>query len=132
MEKAFIDTGPLFEFGTAQDRALHEKTSTLLQSPDYRWYSSTYVFDELMTLLAQRVPKPKVIAFGEKLRESTRLTWLHPSAEEEEAAWEIFRAYHDKRWSFTDCLSFHLIKKHQLTWALAFDAHFAQMGIPLL
>ncbi|MBI2346834.1 MAG: type II toxin-antitoxin system VapC family toxin [Deltaproteobacteria bacterium] len=132
MDRIFIDTGPLFEFGTAQDRPLYERTRALLQSSAHHCYSSTYVFDELITLLLQRVPKPRVVAFGEKLRASTRLTWLHPSGEDEDAAWEVFRSYTDKSWSFTDCMSYHLIKKYQMHAALAFDIHFAQMGIPLL
>lgn len=132
MEKAFVDTGPLFEFGAAENRLLHEKSRELLLSSDYQWYSSSYVFDELMTLLVQRVAKSKLVAFGEKLRTSSKLIWLHPSLEEEEATWQVFKAYMDKGWSFTDCLSFHLIKKYSLTKVLSFDRHFTQMGFELL
>ena len=132
MEKAFIDTGPFFEYGACQEKAFFEKTKRLLESPQYQWFSSTYVFDELMTLLVQRVQKSLAISFGKKLRSTSLVTWLHPSLEDEEAAWQIFQSHTDKTWSFTDCLSCHLIKKHKMKWVLSFDRDFSQMGFPLL
>ena len=114
MEKAFVDTGPFFEYGACQDEALFEKAKGLLTSPHYRWFSSSYVFDELMTLLVRRAPKSLAVAFGERLRSTSLINWFHPSLEDEEAAWQIFRTHTDKLWSFTDCLSSHLIKKHNI------------------
>lgn len=132
MDKAFVDTGPLFEFGAAQDATRFAKARELLLSSDYQWYSSTYIFDELMTLLSRRTDKKRAIVFGEKLRSSRRMVWLHPSADEEEAAWHFFRTHKDQRWSFTDCLSTVLIKRYRIQWAFSFDRDFVQMGLPLL
>lgn len=132
MQKAFIDTGPLFEYGASQNKALFEKTKSLLNSAEFQWFSSSYIFDELMTLLIQRIPKKTAVVFGEKLRSTDRITWLHPSLEDEEAAWQIFRTFSDKKWSFTDCLSAHLIKKLNIPSVLSFDRDFSQMGFLLL
>ena len=42
--------------------------------------------------------------------------------------WEIFRQYHDKDWSFTDCTSKVIMERLRLTHAFAFDGHFEQFG----
>ncbi len=44
------------------------------------------------------------------------------------AAWDVFRQFSDKEWSFTDCTSKVVMEKHGLTTALAFDRHFRQFG----
>ncbi len=44
------------------------------------------------------------------------------------AAWQIFRTYNDKEWSFTDCTSSVVMEKLGLTHAFAFDQHFRQFG----
>jgi hypothetical protein len=41
-------------------------------------------------------------------------------------AWEIFRDYHDKSWSFTDCASRVLMERLNVSAAFAFDKHFRQ------
>jgi predicted nucleic acid-binding protein len=48
-----------------------------------------------------------------------------------EAAWEMFQAYEDKEWSFTDCTSFVLMQRRQLYLAFSFDYHFKQAGFQL-
>jgi predicted nucleic acid-binding protein len=48
-----------------------------------------------------------------------------------ETAWEMFQAYRDKEWSFTDCTSFVLMQQHHLWQVFAFDHHFEQAGFQL-
>jgi predicted nucleic acid-binding protein len=43
-------------------------------------------------------------------------------------AWETFRQFTDKEWSFTDCSSKVVIEKLKITRAFAFDRHFRQFG----
>jgi hypothetical protein len=45
----------------------------------------------------------------------------------EDAAFAIFKRYHDKGFSFTDCTSFAVMKALKLRKAFAFDRHFEQM-----
>lgn len=131
-ESIFIDTGPFFEFVAAQDRVRFLKTKDLFASDQFHLYSSSYIFDELMTLLLQRVEKKKVITVGEGLRESSLIHWISPSIEDEEGCWQIFKTYTDKKWSYTDCMSFFLIQKLKIKFVLSFDHHFEQMGYTLL
>ena len=43
-------------------------------------------------------------------------------------AWEVFRTYDDKQWSFTDCVSRTVIERLKVDEAFVFDEHFRQFG----
>ena len=43
-------------------------------------------------------------------------------------AWDVFRRFADKDWSFTDCTSKVVIETLGVRAALAFDQHFRQFG----
>jgi len=43
-------------------------------------------------------------------------------------AWNIYSTYQDKGWSFTDCTSLCIMRRLNLTTAVAFDEHFRQFG----
>jgi uncharacterized protein len=67
-------------------------------------------------------------------------TWLSSSVwsveralvEDEDAAKEIIVTHVDKRYSFTDALSFAMMRRLRIRSAFAFDRHFAQFGIDLV
>jgi hypothetical protein len=44
------------------------------------------------------------------------------------AAWQVFATFSDKRWSFTDCVSYAVMKRLQIAEAFALDEHFKQFG----
>jgi hypothetical protein len=46
-----------------------------------------------------------------------------------DSAVQLYRARHDKSWSLTDCLSFVVMGRRQLTEALTTDRHFEQAGM---
>jgi predicted nucleic acid-binding protein len=54
------------------------------------------------------------------------------STEDEEAAREIILTHTDKGYSYTDAVSFAVIKRLRIRAALAFDRHFAQFGVELI
>ena len=43
-------------------------------------------------------------------------------------AWDVFRAFADKDWSFTDCTSKVVMEELGITTAFSFDQHFCQFG----
>jgi len=45
---------------------------------------------------------------------------------------ELFVRRPDKEWSFTDCVSFNVMKDRDITDALTADYHFEQAGFTLL
>ena len=45
------------------------------------------------------------------------------------SAWDAFQKYNvDKLWSFTDCTSYAVMKRLNISEVFAFDHHFEQMG----
>jgi predicted nucleic acid-binding protein len=46
-----------------------------------------------------------------------------------DSAVQLYRTRHDKSWSLTDCLSFVVMERRQLTEALTTDRHFEQAGM---
>ncbi len=46
-------------------------------------------------------------------------------------AWKMFKKYEDKELSFTDCISFVLMKNLKLNKAFTFDEHFKQLGFEI-
>ncbi|MEM2936733.1 MAG: hypothetical protein QW231_06120 [Candidatus Bathyarchaeia archaeon] len=47
-------------------------------------------------------------------------------------AWSLFKEFKDKLWSFTDCTSFTVMKRHGLAAAFTFDEHYRQAGFKVL
>src|SRR5438132_10302472 len=89
--------------------------------------TTDYVADEVLTLLKARGEPARARQLGELLfgGNFSGLTKLHYLTEEDIlAAWQVFRIYQDKEWSFTDCTSKVTIEKLGLTYAFAFDQHF--------
>jgi len=58
--------------------------------------------------------------------EIAQVVWVLP--EDVAHAWETFQRYHDKGWSFTDCVSRVVMQRLGIQQAFAFDAHFRQFG----
>ncbi len=57
---------------------------------------------------------------------------MHVSEQLEDDAWGLFKRYSDKRFSFTDCTSFVIMKQFGLMEAFTNDRHFEQMGFTAL
>jgi len=66
---------------------------------------------------------------GQMLWEGSRARIFYISKAEQREAWDFFRQYTDKDFSFTDCTSFVLMRRLGLTRAFTFDADFEQTGL---
>ena len=90
--------------------------------------TTDYIVDEALTLLKARGESRRALQLGEHffaggLTRIHYLTW-----EEIQGAWELFRTYTDKEWSFTDCTSKVVMERLGITHAFSFDHHFRQFG----
>lgn len=91
-----------------------------------RIVTTDYVVNELLTLLRSRHQPQRALNAGKYLWES-RHAQLHYLSEDDLAeAWNVFRRYNDKEWSFTDCTSYVVMKRMGIRKAFAFDRHFRQ------
>ncbi|MEK7676178.1 MAG: PIN domain-containing protein [Verrucomicrobiota bacterium] len=95
--------------------------------------TTEYVVDETVTLLLLRHSHAAAVDFLDTVdrSEALRLEWIGP--ERFHAAGALFRKHADKEWSFTDCVSFTVMRELRIRDAFTTDHHFRQAGfVPLL
>lgn len=123
----FVDAGALFAYAVSDDEH-HAQARKWVRQNRVPLITTDYIIDETLTLLRARGQSARAIQLGELLF-SGRLATLHYLTEEQIlAAWQVYRNYNDKEWSFTDCTSKVIIEELGLTYAFAFDQHFKQFG----
>jgi len=131
MDRLFVDTGAWFAFFVRSDPD-HERVARTLERCQGRLVSSEYVFDELVTLLRNRVSHRDAVTVGEALRGGEVASLVSVGPRDVQGAWRIFSSQSDKRYSFTDCTSFALMRRLGLDTAVAVDGHFRQAGFVVL
>lgn len=129
----FIDTGAFLGRYLSRDQH-HAKARagwTELAGQSWRLYTSNFVLDETFTLLGRRADHAFAAERARRILASRALTILRPDARDEHEALGIFEKFSDQRLSFTDCISFTLMKRHRLQIAFSFDADFERAGFAL-
>lgn len=91
--------------------------------------TSNFVFAETHAFFC-RNPKA-ALRICETIRNSRVVSFQRVSAKDEEGAWRIIKKFWDKDFSYCDATSFALIERLKIPFALSFDNHFRQYGIPL-
>lgn len=99
-----------------------------------RWFSSNreplvttdYIVDELLTLLRSRGEARRALHLGQKIWDGRYAKLHYVTPVDLAEAWDVFRNYDDKAWSFTDCTSRVVMARLGVTTAFAFDDHFRQ------
>jgi uncharacterized protein len=90
--------------------------------------TTDYVVDETLTLLVARGERAIAKALGKILLAGRLCEIAWTTSSDFHAAWQVFLSYDDKAWSFTDCLSYVVMKSRGITEAFALDEHFQQFG----
>ena len=126
----FIDTGAFLARYLSRDQ--HHKAATALwekiRAERELCVTSNFVLDETFTLLARRASYSFAAEKARVIYASEALQILPPDALVESAALNWFEKYADQKVSFTDCVSFVLIREANIGHVFSFDAHFEQAG----
>ena len=124
------DTGPLYALADPSDQfhARARRGWKSLEKARSALFTSSFVLDETFTLLARRTSYEFAAERAEAVYASRVLAILRPDATDEAAALGFFRKLAGQEVSFTDCVSFALMKRHRLGRAFTFDRHFAAAG----
>jgi predicted nucleic acid-binding protein len=93
-----------------------------------RFLTTDYVADETATLLLLRHSHKAAADFLKSVEHSTalRIEWV--GSEGFFAGASLFERHADKQWSFTDCVSFSLMREMLVREAFTADHHFDQAG----
>jgi len=123
----FVDTGAWFAAFVPNDPD-HAAAASFLRANSQPLVTSDFVLDELLTLLKCRGEFVRALRLGELLLDGSiaHIEWITPA--DVQSAWEIFRDFQDKQWSFTDCTSRVVMERLSIQEAFAFDEHFRQFG----
>jgi predicted nucleic acid-binding protein len=129
----FIDTGAFI--GRYVERDQHHADAVTawdrLRNKPARLATSNFVLDETFTLLARRTDHAFAAAKARSLLSSRVLTILRPELAEEQAAVAWFEKLGDQGVSFTDCVSFVLMRRERIKRVFGFDRHFCDAGFEL-
>ncbi|NPV70671.1 MAG: PIN domain-containing protein [Firmicutes bacterium] len=133
-DSLFIDTSAFIALYDASDRH-HEAakdffTAERIRALRVQLVTTNFVFAEVYTYFCRDHGRATIV--GRHIRESKILRYLRPGPADEDAAWNLAQEYHDKDFSFVDCLSFVVMSRLGCRKAFAFDSHFRQMGFDML
>lgn len=123
----FVDTGAWFALFVDTDPNSGAARGWIDESSE-PLVTSDYVVDELVTLLRVRGKRARAIDAGKQLFSETVAEIEFVTDEDVRYAWQLFQAFDDKDWSFTDCISRVVMERLNITSAFAFDDHFRQFG----
>ena len=132
MKSLFVDTGAFLAKEIASDQH-HEAANTFWQKiarDRPRLYSSEHVLDETATLLARRTSYAWAAQWGHDVL-SAGIEWLPSESQDLLDAFGLMKKFADQAVSFTDSLSFVLMKKAGLRDVFGFDGHFSAAGFRL-
>jgi predicted nucleic acid-binding protein len=122
----FVDTSAWFALAYEGD-PFHLAARAFIASKP-RLATTNFVIDETITLVLKRLGYWPAREIGEKLWSGQQARIIYVSRADQHAAWELFKRYDDKEFSFTDCTSFAVMARLGLRYAFAFDEHFEQTG----
>jgi hypothetical protein len=130
MRRIFVDTGAWYALADRSDPD-HRSARRFFEANRLPLVTTNFVFDETLTLLWRRLGWSAACGFGQGLKGSRLSTIVPVTLEDEDAAWDAFRKFRDKEFSYTDCTSFAVMERLKLRTAFAFDRHFPSMGFEL-
>ncbi|OGG43409.1 MAG: hypothetical protein A3F84_22350 [Candidatus Handelsmanbacteria bacterium RIFCSPLOWO2_12_FULL_64_10] len=134
MSRIFADANAWIALNSKRDQ-WHEaalKINKELLQNGHRYVTTNFVLDETYTGLMMRVGHHAAVDFGERIRVARTVQLIHITEAIEEEAWNLFKQYSDKDFSFTDCTSFVVMRQLNLQEAFTNDHHFEQMGFAVL
>ena len=129
----FVDTSAFLARYLSRDQRHKDAVQgwKALAQRSWKCYTSNFVLDETFTLLARRSSYSFAADRARSLYASASLEIVRPSNEDELEALALFEKFADQDVSFTDCVSFALMKRHGVRRAFAFDRHFRDAGFEL-
>jgi len=132
--KIFIDSSAYIAYYNKRDEN-HEKAKNFLDKIKSKeispiiFYTSDYIFDEVLTtIITLTGRKDLAIKVGNTILSSKITKIIKVDSKIFNEAWELFKKYKDKTWSFTDCTSFIIMKINNIKRAFTFDEHYKQAG----
>jgi predicted nucleic acid-binding protein len=126
----FVDTGYIIALINQNDQYHQQAVQLSQQYEGYRIITTDAILLEIGNALSRiaRQEATTIIHYFQNASEATVVS-LTPALLA--SAIQIYETHQDKTWGLVDCLSFVVMKQHQISVALTFDRHFIQAGFTL-
>jgi uncharacterized protein len=126
----FVDTSAFYALEDADDR--HHDEAVAIQEwcreSRPRLFTTHDVLDESITLLGVRLGTSRALRFGRQALTSRIIQVVRSDETLERAALSLYERFDDSRLSFTDCISFAVMRALEIPAAFAFDDDFRRAG----
>jgi len=130
----FVDTGAWVALADQDDkyyeRAVREYPNLLKRYR--RLVTTNLVVAEVYIILCKALGHTAAITFLESVGSSPRIEKVESTEELETEAQDILRRYSDQDFSYTDAVSFALMRQRSIDTAFAFDKHFSIAGFSMV
>lgn len=130
----FVDTSAFLGAYNPRDQWHFEATAQFeeLVRANETLVTSNFVLDETLTFLGRKMGYRYAARRGQALFGSGSIDILRPTRDEELLALHQFEKWADQRVSYTDCVSFVLMRAHKLYRVFTFDQHFQLAGFTVV
>jgi len=133
-EAIFVDAGAWFALADKND-VNHGKAAGIypsLLTAYNRLVTSNLVIAETYVLILNELGRRAAFDFLERIKTSPRITRIYSTEGLEREAEDLLRKYSDHDFSYTDAVSFVIMKRQKIRKAFAFDRHFRNAGFSMV
>ena len=131
MNELFADTSFFVSFLSPRDEN-HAAALDYMAAVEGKIITTVLVLVELGNYLSGTADRKRFAPFARDLRADERFEILPADAALIDGGMLEYSRRSDKKWSFTDCTSFVVMRRRRITEALTADHHFAQAGFVAL
>lgn len=100
---------------------------TLLRT-NKRLVTSNLVVAESYVIILHELGHKEAVSFLEKIKASPRIFTIYSDEQIESVAEGLLRKYSDQDFSYTDAVSFAIMRRYEIKKSFAFDSHFFAAG----
>jgi len=129
--RVFVDTHYVIALINRRDK--HHKLARKLANryEGRKLLTTEAILLEIGDALARQFKQQAIIIIEQfQGSDDTKIVPLTPELLQK--AFELYKAYDDKNWGMTDCVSFVVMREEEVTEALTSDQHFVQAGFTAL
>ncbi|HWZ32838.1 MAG TPA: PIN domain-containing protein [Bryobacteraceae bacterium] len=128
----FVDTGPFVARYLPNDPFRERALRVWKRLENSELYTSNHILDETFTLMARRAGYPFAAERAQRFYSSDAFEIISSTREDEVEAVRFFQKFGDQAISFTDSVSFAIMRRYGISTAFTFDRHFVQAGFDVI
>jgi predicted nucleic acid-binding protein len=134
MKKVFADADYWVAMLNPQEQLHTRAKAASARMANARLVTSEMVLTELLAFYSEKGGRLRdgAVTLIERMRQNPNVTVVLQTSAQFQEALAIYRQYHDKEWSLTDCASILIMREESITEALSHDQHFEQAGFHAL